>query len=105
MIIVTGHSQKLDGICFVARTDDCSEALRLLRDKWNSTYDDQVKLLKREEGGLVTAHYLVWAEVADDVEFGDDPPRREGFVLEARQFDTAKIGDVYVSPVLERMPW
>ena len=36
-LIVTGHSEKLSGICFVADTDDHDKAMQMLCDAWNKT--------------------------------------------------------------------
>ena len=74
MIVITGHSHKLDGFCFVSNTDDEGNALE--------------ELAKAKEGFEIFAspdgdrHYLLVDDFDDNVDdFENECPRREGWSL------------------------
>ena len=95
MILITGHSHKLDGIAFVAVTNDVKEALRMFCEAWNERFTDQRKLVT-----FNGANYLLDVDTPDEVveDFEDECPRREGHVLYCNEFE--KSGDI-----LWWMPW
>jgi hypothetical protein len=92
-LIVTGHSEKLSGICFVADTDDHDKAMQMLCDAWNKTEPEGMHLVTTQLGV-----YLVYKNItAEDLSEHDEVPRRQGWVL-------------YCSPyrpdtVITNMPW
>lgn len=94
MILITGWSQKLDGISFLADTNDHAEALKQMRDSWNARFSDQTKIVVTGDND-----YLLYEEV--DVEsvkdFEDECPRREGWHLIAQEIRFGEIN--------QRQPW
>lgn len=94
MIMITGWSQKLDGVAFLAETDDVDAAYQMMVDNWNSRFDDHTKIVRTEEDV-----YLLFTDVKDEVisDFEDEVPRREGWQLIARE--------IAVGSVIESMPW
>lgn len=95
MIVVTGHSDKFEGVCFVADTDDKETALAMMRDAWNTQFTDKVKLITTEFGD-----YLIRSEYSDECvnHFEDETPRYEGFALYANKAPTD-------GGIIQRMPW
>lgn len=94
MIVVTGHSHKNDGICFVANTDDHAEALKATVEAWNAQFTDQMKLVIADGGDyLINADFD--AECVRD--FERLIPRREGFALYTNQVAPGQIA--------QNMPW
>ena len=94
MIMITGWSQKLDGIAFLADTDDFATAHRLMVEDWNNRFTDQTKIVETP-----TNTYLLFAEVEESAiaDFEDEVPRREGWQLISEE--------VAVGSVLQSMPW
>lgn len=94
MIVVTGHSWKNDGICFVVDTDDHATALNAARDAWNTQFSDQMKLVVADQGD-----YLIHTELDAECirDFADEIPRHEGFVLYTNQVELGRIA--------QNMPW
>lgn len=88
MILITGHSHKLDGVAFVADTDDHATALKMMRDAWNAQFTDQMKIVVTDKGD-----YLISAECEAECvrDFEDDTPRREGFALFAQEYEPGTI--------------
>lgn len=96
MLLITGFSNKLDGICFLADTDDPAEARQMCCDKWNETFTDQVKLMNGTDDLGETVYCLVSEEV-DELRLDGDAPRREGWTL----FEHP----ITVGEIMQRMPW
>jgi hypothetical protein len=94
MIVVTGHSHKNEGICFVADTNDHGEALKATVEAWNAEFTDQMKLVIADSGD-----YLIRAELDAECvkDFEDECPRREGFILYTNQAVAGRI--------TQSMPW
>ena len=94
MIVVTGHSHKSDGICFVADTNDHATALKATCDAWNAQFTDQMKLVIADQGD-----YLIRADLDAECvrDFEDECPRREGFALYTNQVEPGRIA--------QNMPW
>ena len=65
MIIVTGHSEKQDGICFLADTDDVATALQMAADAWNAQFRDKMKLVTIKDTYGTDSDYLVGADTTD----------------------------------------
>lgn len=94
MILVTGWSGKLDGIAFLADTDDEAEACQMCCADWNERFSDQCRLAVGENTVLV----LAGCDVPDEELTSDDyEVRREGFVLVCTP--------ISVGVVTESMPW
>jgi len=94
MILLTGWSQKLDGVAFLADTDDPAEALKMFCDAWNDRFSDKTRVAYGENEG-----YLLFAEVEDSAiaDFEDDVPRREGWQIIGQE---VKPGEV-----IQGCPW
>lgn len=95
MILITGWSHKLDGIAFIADTDDHATALKMMCEAWNSRFTEEPTKI------VVTGNedYLLFAEVENTAvaEFEDEVPRREGWQLVAQE---VKPGEI-----IQRCPW
>jgi hypothetical protein len=88
MILITGHSQKSDGIAFVADTNNYEMALKMMRDAWNDQFQDQMNLVIADQGDYLL-HEGVNAECIHD--FEDECPRHEGFVLYTQEYKPGEI--------------
>lgn len=93
MILLTGWSQKLDGIAFLANTDDEKEALRMLCAAWNDHFTDKMKIVQRENELGLKADYMLSVEVEDSAVLGfeDGTPRREGWNIIAQQVESGEV--------------
>jgi len=100
MILLTGWSDKLDGIAFLADTDDPTKAITMFCDAWNDRFSDKVRVVHDEDNT-----YLLFADVEDSVvsdllnkvRFEDGAPRREGWQIIGQE---AKPGEV-----IQGCPW
>lgn len=94
MILVTGRSLKLDGICFLANTDAPCEAFLMLASAWNKNTTTQMRIV-----GSGNDCYLLRTDCEyDEVHsFEDGIPRREGYLLEAI--------DLKEGVIVKDMPW
>lgn len=94
MILLTGWSQKLDGVAFLADTDNREEALTMFCDAWNDRFRDKMKVV---HGGGDS--YLLSVDVDDSViiGLGGDSPGREGWQIIGQE---VKPGEV-----IQGCPW
>jgi hypothetical protein len=88
MILLTGWSDKLDGICFLADTDDLATALQMLLAAWNERFTDKMQLVRTED-----RDYLLSAECDPSCvdHFEDGTPRREGFAIHALNVECGQV--------------
>mgnify|MGYP004448936049 CR=1 FL=1 len=94
-MLVTGHSQKNDGICILVDTNDHAEALKATVDVWNTQFTDKMKLVIADQGDYMIRADLDAAEAIANME--DEVPRREGFVLYTQ--------GVHFGEITQNMPW
>lgn len=76
--VVVGVSEKLDGIMFMADSDNAADAANELVNHWNSKYDDKMGVVECDN----TFYMLFQGQEVDVQDLEGDPPRWEGYVLE-----------------------
>ena len=97
MILVTGWSDKLDGIAFISKAETEKEAFEEFCAVWNKTFFDLTKLVTQTDEFGTENTYLIKKEV-EVPDFQGEAPGREGWVLYAEK-------EIEVGVVLQDMPW
>lgn len=103
MIMIIGSSDKLDGIIFLADTDDKDTAYNMLVENWNNNFTDKMKIIKNEQLRSYGIHqdndYLLSedTEIEAIVDFEDGMPRREGWQLITQEIE--------IGSITQGMPW
>lgn len=100
MILVTGHSDKLEGIAFMADTNDTDAAIKMMAQAWNAQHNDQVKLIEHdtnvylvkdaEDSQTIRMSARMWSDTYE-------LPGREGWQIHAIQANPGI--------VIQNAPW